>query len=531
MNITFKSGITEQQTQTIQPKPTDTKQTNVTTTLNPPKDGSTVLVDKNYASLQVRPLKVAFKGLPAPIPKAPTLGEKINGLFEILKSNEVLLVSKNFKKAMKDFENHITNIDKTNKQSYSPFKKVIKKIFFVEDKNINQTMGSSKNQGNKEYTNLGEDMNFILDKEQKSKFFVKPNETIYISPKDKLQTYDGVSIDFDTNSQIAPNKIKSDYAMIVDKTKETEAKIQEINKKTLKQLTVETKPAPKRITFKDVGGLDNTVREMKELIVYPIKYPELRSKKNMNKSILLEGPPGTGKSLLAEAAANESNAYFVHIKGSELDSKYVGESEANVRKVVNSARENQPAIIFIDEMDAIAKARNGKDVYGEKTLNTWLAEMSESEKRGDDIYFIGATNNVTSLDKAMTRAGRFGNVIHVGEPDEKGVKQIFEIHKQNMPFDTNFNEDKYVKELHKQKAVGADIASAIEDAERFAKRRERIFEKIEEGTYKPDDMKNLRIKNEDFDKAIEVIEKRKSLGNNKAARPTIGFNSERYKNR
>ena len=529
MNVTFRSGVATPTPQTNQPNPADEKSTNVTTTLNPKKDGTSALVDKNYASLQIRPMKVAFKGLPAPLPKGPTLGEKINGLFEILKTNEVILIGKNFKNAMKDFENHINNIDKTNKNTYSPFKKVIKKIFFVEDKAINHTMGFSKNQGRKEYTNLGQDMNFVLDKEQKSKFFIKPNETIYISPNDTLQTYDGVKIDFKNTSQLSPNKIKTEYAMVVDKTKEAEEKIQEINKKTLKQLTVPPKPVPKRITFKDVGGMDETVREMKELIVHPINHPELRSKKNMNKSILLEGPPGTGKSLLAEAAANESNAYFVHIKGSELDSKYVGESEKNVRNVVNAARENQPAIIFIDEVDAIAKARNGKDIYGEKVLNTWLAEMSESEKRGDDIYYIAATNNVKSLDKAMTRAGRFGNVIHVGEPDEKGVKQIFDIHKKDMPLAEDFNEDKYIKELHKRKAVGADIASAIEDAERFAKRRERIFEKIEEGTYHPDDMKNLRIKNEDFDKAIEGVEKRKALEKNKAAIGQIGFNADRYK--
>ena len=230
MNVTFRSGVATPAPQTNQPNPTDEKPTNVTTTLNSSKGGSSALVDKNYASLQIRPMKVAFKGLPAPVPKVPTLGEKINGLFEILKSNEVLLVGKNFKKAMKDLETHVENIDKTNKQSYSPFKKVLKKIFFVEDKNINHTMGFTKNQGRKEYTNLGTDMNFVLDKERKSKFFIKPNETIYISPNDTLQTYDGVKIDFKQNSKIAPNKIKTEYAMVLDKTKEAEEKIQEINK-------------------------------------------------------------------------------------------------------------------------------------------------------------------------------------------------------------------------------------------------------------------------------------------------------------
>ena len=117
MNVTFRSGVATPTPQTNQPNPADEKPTNVTTTLNPKKDGTSALVDKNYASLQIRPMKVAFKGLPAPLPKGPTLGEKINGLFEILKTNEVILIGKNFKNAMKDFENHINNIDKTNKNT------------------------------------------------------------------------------------------------------------------------------------------------------------------------------------------------------------------------------------------------------------------------------------------------------------------------------------------------------------------------------------------------------------------------------
>lgn len=567
MNVTFRAGVATPQTQTNQPKPTEEKLTNVTSTLNPTKP-TDVLVDKNYGSLQVKQMKVAFKGLPAPLPKGgPSLGEKITGLFDILKSNEVILVGKNMRNAIKDLETHLDEIDNAKKKTLSPFRKVIKKIFFVEDKSIENTMGFTKNGVDKEFTNMSKKVHFINDAKTKEQYFIKPHETIYLSPNDSLRTPEGKILKFNANTKAIPNKIKEEYAKVIDMTEETEPTIKQINKRNLKRFSADPAKAKKPIMFSDVGGMNDAIQQMKEVIVYPIKHPEVKSPKNMNKAILLEGPPGTGKSLLGEATANESQAYYRYIKGSELDSKFVGESEANVRAVVDEARQNQPAIIFIDEIDAVAQKRDGNsDTYGKKVLNTWLAEISESEKRGDDIYFIAATNNKNSLDPAMTRAGRFGQVIHVGLPDEQGVKQIFDIHRKGMPFDEKFNIEKYSKELHKRKASGSDIASAVEDAERFAKRREGIYEKIDKGTYKPDDMKKLRIKDEDFDLALKELEKRKALEaeqlkNNDLAseiaeykalnkerreeieklkaqqaernkpRPQIGFNADRYKDR
>lgn len=529
MNVTFRAGTDIPTTTGTEPKKPKPAATNVPPTLNPTKPSGGALVDKNYGSLQVRNMKVAFKGLPAPLPKGgPSLGEKITGLFDVIKSNEVILAGSNLKKAMKDMERHIEALD--SKKVNSPFKKVLKKIFFVHDSSLEQTMAFSKNEGNKEFTNLSKDMAFIKPGEKGDKYFVKPNDTIYLTEKDVLSTAGDKNIlTFDADTKLIPNKVKEKHAVIIDFTEESESKIQQINKKHLKEFTYDATKEPRKLTFKDVGGMDDAIREMKEVVVYPIKHPEIKSAKNMNKAILLEGPPGTGKSLLGEATANESGAYYRYIKGSELDSKYVGESEANVRAVVEEARQNQPSIIFIDEIDAIAKKREGKDTYGDKVLNTWLAEMSESEKRGDNVYFIAATNNKTLLDGAMTRAGRFGNIIHVGEPNLEGTKHIFGIHRKGVPFDEKFNVEKYEKELHKHKAVGADIASAVEDAERFAKRRERIFEKIDEGTYTPEDMKKLKVKDEDFDKAIEELAKRKALAGKPNQRPQIGFNADRYK--
>lgn len=448
---------------------------------------------------------VSFKGLPSV--NVPTLTDKILNLIEILHSNEVLLIGKNFNQAVKDLQQHIEVIPQLGKNVYSPFRRVIKKILFVEDKTA-PSMAFTRNQGKKEYTNLGEQVTWILDN-KKERYFVKQQETAYFNNQDSILTYDGLNLDFSKAKMFPPNKLKEQFVFTYDKTKEAETKIQQINKGLLRSLFA--KKQPKRIGFKDIGGMDSAIQEIKETIVYPLKYPELTTK--MSKAVLLEGPPGTGKSLLAEAAANETNASFIHIKGSELDSKFVGESEKNVRNIVDQARQTQPTIIFIDEIDAIAKSRSGRDVYGDKVLNTWLAEMSECEKQGDEVYFIAATNNVSSLDNAMTRAGRFGKIIHIGEPDEKGVEQIFDIYTKNVRLDKSLDKQKVIKDLHSKKSTGADIAAAFEDAQKFAMRRTGIYDKLENGTFTSQDMKKVTIKNEDFDKAIEQLEQRKKIQN------------------
>lgn len=464
---------------------------------------------------------VSFKGLPSV--NVPTLTDKISNLIEILHSNEVLLVGRNFKQSIKDLQQHIDALPQLGRNVYSPFRRVIKKILFIEDKTA-PSMAFTRNQGKKEYTNLGEQVTWILDN-KKEKYFVKQQETAYFNNQDSILTYDGLNLDFSKAKTFAPNKLKEDYVFTFDKTKEAETKIQQVNKGLLRELFA--KKQPKRITFKDIGGMDPAIQEIKETIVYPLKYPELATK--MNKAVLLEGPPGTGKSLLAEATANETNASFIHIKGSELDSKFVGESEKNVRSIVDQARQTQPTIIFIDEMDAIAKSRSGRDVYGDKVLNTWLAEMSECEKRGDEVYFIAATNNVSSLDNAMTRAGRFGKIIHIGEPDEKGIKQIFDIYSRNVKLDKNLNIEKVIKDFHQRKATGADIAAGFEDAQKFAMRRTGIYDKLENGTFSSQDMRKLVLNNEDFDKAMEQLEQRKKIQNETSSFDDLEEQIKEYK--
>ncbi len=470
------------------------------------------LVDKNYARLQTKSMNVSFKGLP-PVP-VKSVGEKVSNLLGVARSNDVIVVAPNIKKAVSSLEKNL-----------SSFKTVFKRMFFVEDKTMADAVAFKRNLASKEAVNLTENPVFIKDaKGQKS--FLNPGESGYLLEGDTIKV-GNKKITIKEPETTAP--LKESYDMMLELDKDVEPSIAQINKRSLakmKEMTGEAKPVNK-IMFGDVGGQDKAITTLKRSILYPIKYPELRNGKNMNKAVLLEGPPGTGKSLLAEATANESGAWFRKINASELDSKWVGESEENWKNLFEEARQKQPALIFIDEIDAIAKKRGGQDVYGDKTLNTILGLMSDSEKRGDEIYMVAATNNMKAIDSAVTRSGRFGTVVYVGAPDLKGTEQIFDIHTKTEPLAKDLDKKSVIAKLHKNKATGADIASISETARTNALERENIYEKIDAGTYTPADMQNLTLKTEDFEKAIDDFAKKQTPA--EKSRNPIGYTSSVYK--
>ena len=473
---------------------------------------SNVLCDKNYGVLQTKNMNVSFKG---GLPTKPMneVSKKINNLFNITKANDIILAAPSYKDAVGALKENVDNI-----------KTVIKRIFFVEDKGLDRTIGFRKNLSDRETLNLSEKPLMIKDKKNQTAF-LKQGEIGYLQDGDTVN-FDKHGIDI-LNQEETILPIKDSFTFFVDLDKEVEPKIKEINEKSLAQMNIakDEKPKERKIMFADVGGLDETIKELKKNIFFPIKYPEIKNGKNMGKSILLYGPPGTGKSFVAEACANEAGAWFKKINASELDSKWVGESEENWRNLFGEARKNQPSLIFIDEIDAIAKKRTGQDPYGEKTMNTILGLMSDSEKRGDQIYMLAATNKREMLDEAMTRSGRIGRAIKVPAPDKKGTGDILNIYTKNEPLSKELNKEAVIEKLHNENATGADIAAATEDARTSAMERAKIYEKMEEGTYTPEDLKSIEIKNEDFDKAIEILKNNKQT---KERRP-IGFLSELYK--
>jgi len=225
------------------------------------------------------------------------------------------------------------------------------------------------------------------------------------------------------------------------------------------------------VTFEDIGDLEEAKAKIREIVELPLKHPELFKRLGIDppKGVLLIGPPGTGKTLLAKAVAGESGAYFITINGPEIMSKFYGESEARLREVFKEAEQNAPAIIFIDEIDAIAPPRG--EVVGEvekRVVSQLLALMDGMKGRGN-VIVIAATNRPEAVDPALRRPGRFDREIIIGMPDKKARKEILMVHTRHMPLDSNVNLDELAQITHG--FSGADIAALVREAAMHALRR------------------------------------------------------------
>jgi len=191
------------------------------------------------------------------------------------------------------------------------------------------------------------------------------------------------------------------------------------------------------VKWTDIGGLDTIKDELKQVVEWPLKYPEIFQKMGIKPptGVLLYGPPGTGKTMLAKAIANESEANFISIKGPELLSKFVGESEKGVRKIFRKARQVSPVVIFFDEVDSIASTRSGSDYdsgVGDRVVNQLLTELDGVESL-NGVMFIAATNRPDLIDPSLLRPGRIDKIIFVGAPNEKAREEILKVHLKGVP--------------------------------------------------------------------------------------------------
>ena len=234
-----------------------------------------------------------------------------------------------------------------------------------------------------------------------------------------------------------------------------------------------------KVSYEDIGGLGNQVQRIREMIELPLKYPEVFERLGIDppKGVFLYGPPGTGKTLIVRAVANETDAYFLHISGPEIMGKFYGESEERLRKVFLDAQAHAPAIIFIDEIDAIAPKR--EDLGGEKQVEKrvvaqLLSLMDGLESRGK-VIVIGATNIPNTIDPALRRPGRFDRELSVSIPDKKGRLEILEIHTRGMPLATDVSLGKMAEITHG--FVGADLEALAREAAMTALRK--ILPKID----------------------------------------------------
>jgi len=247
------------------------------------------------------------------------------------------------------------------------------------------------------------------------------------------------------------------------------ASLREVEPSAIREVFVEVPD----VRWQDVGGLEGVKAHLIEAVQWPLKYPHLFEEAGIRptKGILISGPPGCGKTLLAKAIANESGVNFISVKGPALLSKYVGESERGVREVFRKARQAAPCIIFFDEIDALVPVRSGSSSdshVAERVLSQFLAEVDGIEEL-KGVLVLGVTNRLDILDPAVLRPGRFDEVVEIPIPNEEDRKEIFEIHLRNKPLSPRIVLDDLVSKT--EGFSGADIAGACHKAALTALRR------------------------------------------------------------
>jgi len=278
-----------------------------------------------------------------------------------------------------------------------------------------------------------------------------------------------------------------DSVLVDQKTLNVVEKIEMSNNLDVEKYVIIEKP---KESFKEIGGLKKEINEVKEVIELPLKKPELFKRVGISppKGILLHGPPGTGKTLLAKAVAHSTNATFIEVVGSELVQKFIGEGAKLVKDIFILARKKSPAIIFIDEIDALAATRMDTGTSGEREVNrTFMQLLAEVDgfKHLDNVKIIGATNRLDILDPAIIRPGRLDRLIEVGLPDEKGRLEILKVHTKRMNLQ-NISL-KYISNLMTDFS-GAEIRAACTESGFFAIRENRDH-----------------VTKNDFEKAIEKV--------------------------
>ena len=271
-----------------------------------------------------------------------------------------------------------------------------------------------------------------------------------------------------------------------------------------------SEPTPEKkgismVTYEDIGGLHEEIQRIREMVELPLRHPELFQRLGIEppRGVFLYGPPGCGKTLLAKAVANESDANFYVISGPEIMSKFYGESEARLREIFQKAQETAPSIVFIDEMDAIAPKR--EEVTGEverRVVAQLLSLMDGMGTRGN-IIVIGATNRPNAIDPALRRPGRFDREVEIGVPDKQGRYEILQIHTRNMPLAEDVDLKRLTDVTHGY--TGADVSSLSREAAMKALRRYMPEINLEEERIPPEILDKMVVNEDDFLSAYREI--------------------------
>ena len=463
------------------------------------------ILNNNYSQVGIN-----FKGIKNTslelVQKIP-LEDRLASIFQNFRIGDLILVGKDLKSAKKAMY-----------QSAGLIKNVIKRAFFIPDKKLEGYLGFTKSiTGEKEVINLNPDPISLITNNKS--YELKPKDSFLLENDDILNVY-GTLLPIKDEPKVNISAFRKNFASAFSFENSVIPEIEKLNKKAISSLAAEEKKAPAKVTFADVGGQNNLIKELQKSIIFPIQNPRAHQTLEVNHGFILYGPPGTGKTHIARALANEADANFIQLNGLELESKWVGESEANWRALFDTAKESQPSIIFIDEFDAVGRSRDSHDEYGNKVVDQILTLMTDIDNEGSDVFVIGATNNYKALDSAITRSGRFGKHLEVPLPDKEGISKIFDIHSKNKPLDESISKDDIVKRLSDLKVSGADIRYIINEAHMNGYERAGIYDKMENKTFKDEDLDEFKILPEDIYKAIEAFSKSKNVNK----RNPIGYN-------
>ncbi len=268
----------------------------------------------------------------------------------------------------------------------------------------------------------------------------------------------------------------------------------------------EPRDARAGVNYDDVGGMGDTITALREMVELPLRYPELFTRLGVDppKGVLLHGPPGTGKTRLAQAVANESDAEFFTINGPEIMGSGYGESEKRLREVFEEASRAAPAIVFIDEIDSIAPKRTQVPGEAEKRLVAQLLTLMDGLEARANLVVIAATNRPDAIDEALRRPGRFDREIVIGVPDTNGRREILAIHTRGMPREEAVDLDELARVTHG--FVGADIAALAREAAIEAVRRIMPRLDLDERTIPPEVLEDLCVTRDDFLAALKRVQ-------------------------
>ncbi len=458
--------------------------------------------------------------------KKMPLEKKLSHIFSSMGSGDIVAIGRSFEE-----------IHKGLGKAVAGFNDIIKRILFVKHGGLAVPLAFG----------LGADDSYsCINIGDKEVLVAMENEAESLEPNDSCEIDEGDVI-INNNVNI-PIGISVDYSKYLDDNEDMElilnpenfankiinldeiqqSRIVDANTQALSTIKTKetdkiTQNPSKKLSFKDVGRMDKTLEALKRSVLYPIKFPFAYENLDINRGIILYGKPGTGKTLVAEALAGECDAKFIKLCGTDLESKWVGETEAAWRKTFADAKANQPSIIFIDEFDAVVKERGeeGSSNYGDKVVNQILSLMSDLEKSNDNVFVIATTNKINTIDSAIKRSGRFGKHIEIPVPDKEGLRAIFGIHTRNKAVDPNFNLESYLNEFQNRQFTGADIKHVVNEAHANSWVRQGIYEKMEAGTLSPEDMNEAMITEEDIAQALadwdknQTSKKRKPIGYNK----------------